>query len=253
MAEQGSDCRSLFLREVQMFKEMVHVDREKAYKNLVKSIKEISLRFVDDLRNAAVPAVVRSIRRKDGQHFKKSLSLKYTSQADRFDPYAVEDEGWDEATQTLVSDIFQLAGSASETMSKVYGKINILRSKVRQETFLRVVNAIPLPMTTLTVLQKDESEQGLDVDKERIRDHMPRPAHFEGMDLPTKLLGALTHYLMRNNLCQVTNTYSAKKAEEEFKVGYTAMKRVVSGVKQKGGSAYKKKAQEEPDATPSAK
>ena len=253
MAEQGSDCRSLFLREVQMFKEMVHVDGEKAYKNLVKSIKEISLRFVDDLRNAAVPAVVRSIRRKDGQHFKKSLSLKYTSQADRFDPYAVEDEGWDEATQTLVSDIFQLAGSASETMSKVYGKINILRSKVRQETFLRVVNAIPLPMTTLTILQKDESEQGLDVDKERIRDHMPRPAHFEGMDLPTKLLGALIHYLMRNNLCQVTNTYSAKKAEEEFKVGYTAMKRVVSGVKQKGGSAYKKKAQEEPDATPSAK
>ena len=79
MAEQGSDCRSLFLREVQMFKEMVHVDGEKTYKNLVKSIKEISLRFVDDLRNAAVPAVVRSIRRKDGQHFKKSLSLKYTS------------------------------------------------------------------------------------------------------------------------------------------------------------------------------
>ena len=153
----------------------------------------------------------------------------------------MEDEGWDEATQTLVSDIFQLAGSASETMSKVYGKINILRSKVRQETFLRVVNAIPLPMMTLTVLQKDESEQGLDVDKERIRDHMPRPAHFEGMDLPTKLLGALTHYLMRNNLCQVTNTYSAKKAEEEFKVGYTAMKRVVSGVKQKGGSAYKRR------------
>ena len=129
MAEQGSDCRSLFLREVQMFREMVHVDGEKAYKNLVKSIKEISLRFVDDLRNAAVPAVVRSIRRKDGQQFKEGLSIKYTSQADRFDPYAVEDEGWDEATQTLVSDIFQLAGSASETMSKVYGKINILRSK----------------------------------------------------------------------------------------------------------------------------
>ena len=58
MAEQGSDCRSLFLREVQMFKEMVHVDGEKAYKNLVKSIKEIFLRFVDDLRNATVPAVV---------------------------------------------------------------------------------------------------------------------------------------------------------------------------------------------------
>ena len=65
MAEQGSDCRSLFSREVQIFKEMVHVDGEKAYKNLVKSIKEISLRFVDDLRNATMPAVVRSIRRKD--------------------------------------------------------------------------------------------------------------------------------------------------------------------------------------------
>ena len=128
-----------------MFKEMVHVDGEKAYKNLVKSIKEISLRFVDDLRNATVPAVVRSIRRKDGQHFKNSLSLKYTSQADRFDPYAVEDEGWDEATKTLVSDIFQLAGSASEMMSKVYGKINILRSKVRQETFSKGCKCHPSP------------------------------------------------------------------------------------------------------------
>ena len=223
MAEQ-SDCRSLLLREVQLFREMVHIDGEKAYKSLIKNIKQISLRFVDDLKDAAEPAVLRSIRKRDGQHFKKNLSLKHTTQADRFDPYAIEDEGWDEATQELVSEIFTIAGNASEIMTNIYHKIAVLKSKVRQETFLKVTNSIPLPMTTLTVLHRDESEQGLDVDKERIRDHMPRPAHFEGRDASTKLLGTLVHYYMHNNLCKNTNTYSAKRANTDFNVGYTAMK-----------------------------
>ena len=165
----------------------------------------------------------------------------------------MEDEGWDEDTQELVSDIFQMAGDASLIMSEVYRKLALLKGKVRQETFLRVANSIPLPITNLTVVSRDESDQGLDVNKERIRDHMPTPAHFEGMDTSTKLLGALVHYLMRNNLCRTTNTYAAKKATRDFNVGYTALKRVISGVKQKGGSAYKRMAQEDPDTPPSSK
>ena len=204
MAEQ--DYRSLHRREVQMFREMVHVDGRKAYKALIKNVKQISLRFVDDLKDATEPAVLRSIKRTDGQHFKKDLSLRHLTEKDTFVPYTMEDEGWDESTQELVSDIFQMAGDASIIMSEVYHKLIILKSKVRQETFLRVANSIPLPMTNLTVVSRDESDQGLDVDKERIHDHMPTPAFFEGMDTSTKLLGALVHYLMCNNLCKTTNT-----------------------------------------------
>ena len=64
MAEQ--DYRSLHRREVQLFREMVHVDGHNVYKALIKNIKQISLRFVDDLKDAAKPAVLRSIKRTDG-------------------------------------------------------------------------------------------------------------------------------------------------------------------------------------------
>ena len=72
-----------------------------------------------------------------------------------------------------MSDIFKYAGYASEALNTVYKKIAILKSKVRQESFLKVINAVPLPNTTMTVLYRAESEMGLDVDKERIRDHSP--------------------------------------------------------------------------------
>ena len=40
----------------------------------------------------------------------------------------------------------------------------------------------PLPNTDLTVIQRSEPELGLNVDKERIQDHMPRPVKLDGTD-----------------------------------------------------------------------
>ena len=97
----------------------------------------------------------------------------------------------------------------------------------------------------MTVLYRAESEMGLDVDKERICNHMPRPAFLEAYPLAMKLLGALTHYIMRNNLLRVKNKYTIREAKADFKDSYTVLKRVFSGVKQKGGSHYKKRAAEQ--------
>ena len=162
-------------------------------------------------------------------------------------------EGWDEETEELVSNIFKHAGYASEALNTVYKKIAILKSKVRQESFLKVINAISLPNTTMTVLYRAESEMGLDVDKERIRDHMPRPAFLEAYPLATKLLGTLTHYIMCNNVLRVKDKYTIKNAKDDFRESYTILKRVFSGIKQKGGSYYEKRAAEQQadEATPS--
>ena len=65
-------------------------------------------------------------------------------------------------------------------------RIAILRSRVRPKTFLKLINAIPLPNTDLTVIQRSEPELGLNVDEERIRDHMPRPVKLDGRDKDTK-------------------------------------------------------------------
>ena len=233
-----NDCKAQFVTVVLKFKATVHVEGENAYKELITDLKEISLKFVDDLDGANIPVVLHSINRRDGHHFKQSLTVHHEQQ--RFDPYAVHDEGWDEETEELVSDIFKYAGYASEALNTVYKKIAILKSKVRQESFLKVINAVPLPNTTMTVLYRKESEMGLDVDKERIRDHMPRPAFLEAYPPATKLLGALTHYIMRNNVLRVKDKYTIKDAKRDFKDSYTVLKRVFSGVKQKGGSVLRK-------------
>ena len=86
----------------------------------------------------------------------------------RYDPYLQVDEGWDDSTEKLVTKIFMLAGDTSKTLSEMHNRIAILQSKVRPETFLKIVNAIPLPNTDLTVIQRSEPEVGLNVDEERI-------------------------------------------------------------------------------------
>ena len=71
-------------------------------------------------------------------------------------------------TEELVTEIFMLAGDASRTFSEMHYRIAIMQLKVRPETFLKLVNAIPLPNTDLTLMQRSEPEAGLNVDKERV-------------------------------------------------------------------------------------
>ena len=86
----------------------------------------------------------------------------------RFNSYLNVDKGWDNSTDKLVTDLFMLAGDASKILSEMHYRIAILWSKVRPETFLKIINAIPLPNTDLTVIQRAEPELGLNVDGERI-------------------------------------------------------------------------------------
>ena len=135
-----------------------------------------------------------------------------------------------------MTEIFMLAGDASRTLSEMHYRIAILWSKVRPETFLKLVNAIPLPNSDLTVIQRSEPEVGLNVDEERIRDHMPRPVKLDATDEDTKLLRALVHWVMCNNLLTIINKYPAKPASKDFNVSYGKLRRVITGVKQHGGS-----------------
>ena len=68
-------CTAQYVRETQIFWEFVHVDGEKEYKCMISKIKEIALEFTDDVENAHVPAVLRSINKKTGQHLKDNISV----------------------------------------------------------------------------------------------------------------------------------------------------------------------------------
>ena len=163
--------------------------------------------------------MLRSISKKTSQHLKESISVCHHVQT-RYDPYLSIDEGWDDSTEELVTELFKLAGDASRTLMEMHYRIAILQSKVRPETFIKVINAIPLPNTDVTVIQRAEPELGLNVDEERIRDHIPRPAKLDGTDEHTKLLGTLVHWVMCNNLLTRVNTYTAKQASKDFDVSY---------------------------------
>ena len=119
------------------------------------------------MEKAHVPAVLRSIAKKTSQHLKESISVRHHLQT-RFDPYLNMDEGWDDPTEELVTELLKLAGDASSTLTEMHYRIAILWSKVRPETFLKLINAIPLPNTDLTVIQRAQPELGLNVDEERI-------------------------------------------------------------------------------------
>ena len=229
-----NQCTARYKRDTQIFWEFVHVNGEKEYKRMITKIKEIACEFSDDVEEARVPAVLRSIAKRNGQHLKESISVRHHVQT-RYDPYLQVDEGWDDSTEKLVTEIFMLAGDASRTLSEMHYRIAILRLKVRPETFLKLVNAIPLPNTDLTVIQRSEPEVGLNVDEERIPDHMLRPVKLDGMDKDTKLLGALVHWVMRNNLLTILNKYPAIQASRDFDVSYGKLRRVITGIKQHGG------------------
>ena len=206
---------------------------------MMTKIKKIACEFTDDVEKARVPAELRSIAKRNGQHLKESISVRHHMQT-RYDPYLQVDEGWDDSTVELVIEIFMLVGDTSRTLSKMHYRIAILQSKVRPETFLKLVNAIPLPNTNLTVIQRSEPEVGLNVNEERIQDHMPRPVKLDHTNKDTKLLGALVHWVMHSNLLTIENKYPAIQASRDFDVSHGKLRRVITGIKQHGGLYYKR-------------
>ena len=64
-----------YKRETQILREFVHVDGEKEYKRMITKIKEIACEFSDDVEKACVPAVLRSIAKRNSQHLKESISV----------------------------------------------------------------------------------------------------------------------------------------------------------------------------------
>ena len=73
---------------------------------------------------------------------------------------------------------------------------------------------------------------------------MPRPVKLDGTDEDTKLLGALVHWVMCNNLLTIVNKYPAIQASRDFDVSYGKLRRVITGIKQQEGkkSGRKRKA-----------
>ena len=99
-----------------------------------------------------------------------------------------------------------------------------------------------LPQVSITVVQ-DPADEAFSPDNLKVRSHMPRPACLSQKPVPTVILGALVHWLMRNNLLKKKNGYSIEQCSKDFSCSKMILKRVISGKKQKGGREYKREAE----------
>ena len=234
-----ADCKAKYLTAVHQFIRLVSVDA-KAYMTFIKQVKEISLQYQTDLRDANIAEVRASVQHLDGRYFDQELAIKFDKPPQATQPGDAED--WDEATRAAADDVWEATAKATNSLEDLYSKIKVLSGKLSTKAFNKFMERAKLPQVTITVVQ-DPADEAFSPDDLKIKSHMPRPAYLSQKPKPTVILGALVHWLMRNTLLKKKDGYSIEQCCNDFSCSKTILKRVISGKKQKGGREYKREAE----------
>ena len=123
-------------------------------------------------------------------------------------------------------------------MADIHYNLALIKTKVSPSDFIKISTSIPLPLTTVEIVNPAKPS-AVDINSLRIRDHMPDPSKLSGHK-PTKLLAALVKFQMQNILCKMQGAYPMLKCEEDFGLGRTAFKRIISRIGRAGGHEYKR-------------
>ena len=243
-----ADCKAKYLTAVHQFIRLVSVDA-KAYMTFIKQVKEISLQYQTDLRDANIAEVRASVQHLNGRYFNQELAIEFDKPPQATQPGDAED--WDEATRAAADDVWDATAKATSSLEDLYNKIKVLSGKLSTKAFNKFMERAKLPQVSITVVQ-DPADEAFSPDDLKVKSHMPRPAHLSQKPKPTVILGALVHWLMRNNLLKKKDGYSIEQCSNDFGCSKTILKRVISGKKQKGGREYKREAEtrERSDAPP---
>ena len=243
-----ADCKAKYITAVHQFIRLVSMD-DKAYMTFIKQIKEISLQYQTDLRDTNVAEVRASVKHLDGRYFDQELAIRFDKPPQATQPGDAED--WDEATRTATDNVWETTAKATGSLEDLYNKIKVLSGKLSTKAFTKFMERAKLPQVSITVVQ-DPADEAFSADDLKVRSHMPRPTRLSQKPIPTVILGALVHWLMRNNLLKKKNGYSIEQCSNDFSCSKMILKRVISGKKQKGGREYKQEAEvhERSDAPP---
>ena len=91
-----ADCKAKYRYAVNQFIRLVSVDA-KAYVTFIKQVKEISLQYQTDLRDANIAEVRASVKHLDGRYFDQELAIEFDKPPQATQPG--DAENWDEATR----------------------------------------------------------------------------------------------------------------------------------------------------------
>ena len=220
------------------FREEVQVKGVNAYTKLIHDLKITVCKYNSDLVEADEQAVLKSIKRHDGQHFKQGFVVKVRATASREHHPDFSAAQYDTEVHSAICKLHQDAGDVSRKMADIHCNLALIKTKVSPSNFIKISTSIPLPLTTVEIVDPAKPS-AVDIDSLRISDHMPDPSKLSGHK-PTKLLAALVRFQMQNILCKTQGAYPMLKCEEDFGLRRTAFERIISGIKRAGGHKYKR-------------
>ena len=235
-------------RLVSAFREEVQVRGVNAYTKFIHELKITVSKFNADLVEADEQAVLKSIKRHDGQHFKQGFVVKVRATASREHHPDFPAAQYNTEVHSAICKLHLDAADVSRKMADIHYNLALIKTKVSPSDFIKISTSIPLPLTTVEIVDPAKPS-AVDINSLRIRDHMPDPSKLSGHK-PTKLLAALVRFQMQNILCKMQGAYSMLKCEEDFGIGRTAFKRIISGIKRPGGHGYKRLKTTSPDEKP---
>ena len=221
------------------FCEEVQVRGVNAYTKLIHELKITVCKYNSDLVEADEQVVLKSIKRHDGQHFKQGFVVKVRATASREHHPDFSAAQYDTEVHSAICKLHLDAADVSRKMADIHYNLALIKTKVSPSDFIKLSMSIPLPLTTVEIVDPAKPS-AVDIDSLRIRDHMPDPSKLSGHK-PTKLLAALVRFQMQNILCKTQGEYPMLKCKEDFGLGRTAFKRIISGIKRAGGHKYERR------------
>ena len=220
------------------FHEEVQVRSVNAYTKLIHDLKITICKYNSDLVEADEQAVLKSIKRHDGQHFKQGFMVKFRATSSREHHPDFSAAQYNTEVHSAICKLHLDAADISRKMADIHYNLALIKTKVSPSDFIKINMSIPLPLTTVEIVDPAKPS-AVDIDSLRIRDHMPDPSKLSGHK-PTKLLAALVRFQMQNILCKMQGAYPMLKCEEDFGLGRIAFERIISGIKRAGGHKYKR-------------
>ena len=220
------------------YREEVQVRGVNAYTRLIHELKITVSKYNADLVEADKQAVLKSIKRHDGQYFKQGFVVKVRTTASREHHPDFPSAQYDTEVHSAICKLHLEAADVSHKMADIHYNLALIKTKVSPSDFIKISTSIQLPLTTVEIVDPAKPS-AVDINSLRIRDHMPDPCKLFGHK-PTKLLAALVRFQMQNILCKMQGPYPMLKCEEDFGLGRTAFERIISGIKRAGGRESKR-------------
>ena len=195
------------------FLEKVQVRGVNAYTKLIHDLKITVCKYNSDLVEADEQAVLKSIKRHDGQHFKQGFGVKVRATSSREHHADFSAAQYDTEVHSAICKLHLDAADVSRKMADIHYNLALIKTKVSPSDFIKISMSIPLPLTTVEIVDPAKPS-AVDIDSLRIHDHMPDPSKLSGHK-PTKLLAALVRFQMQNILCKTQGAYPMLKCEED--------------------------------------